>query len=121
MCFIQFFLKIYLPFHIFFIHLSFVILILRLIKLFSFIFVDYKVLCLGLIQSLFEGSMYVFVLEWTPALTPPAPQYKTRDLDSEDSAPTIPHGHIFAGFMVNMVICLQVLWSIWLYFCRIYG
>ncbi|XP_060563650.1 molybdate-anion transporter-like isoform X2 [Ruditapes philippinarum] len=65
---------------------------------------DYKVLCLGLIQSLFEGSMYVFVLEWTPALTPPAPQYKTRDLDSEDSAPTIPHGHIFAGFMVSIMI-----------------
>lgn len=31
---------------------------------------DPKVLCLGLIQSLFEGSMYSFVLEWTPALTP---------------------------------------------------
>jgi len=34
------------------------------------IVVDYKILCLGLIQSLFEGSMYTFVLEWTPALTP---------------------------------------------------
>ena len=31
---------------------------------------DSKVFCLGLIQSLFEGSMYTFVLEWTPALTP---------------------------------------------------
>ena len=31
---------------------------------------DPKVLYLGLIQSLFEGSMYIFVLEWTPALTP---------------------------------------------------
>lgn len=31
---------------------------------------DPKMLCLGLIQSLFEGSMYSFVLEWTPALTP---------------------------------------------------
>ena len=30
---------------------------------------DRKVLCLGLIQSLFEGAMYMFVLEWTPALT----------------------------------------------------
>ena len=32
-------------------------------------FSDPKVFCLGLIQSLFEGSMYSFVLEWTPALT----------------------------------------------------
>lgn len=31
---------------------------------------DSKVFCLGLIQSLFEGSMYTFVLEWTPAMTP---------------------------------------------------
>ena len=30
---------------------------------------DRKIMCLGLIQSMFEGSMYTFVLEWTPALT----------------------------------------------------
>lgn len=30
---------------------------------------DYRVLCLGLVQALFEGAMYTFVLEWTPALT----------------------------------------------------
>ena len=54
-------------------------------------------LCLGLIQSLFEGSMYVFVLEWTPALTPPKSS-ATGDIDTA----TIPHGHIFAGFMVNI-------------------
>ena len=67
---------------------------------------DYKVLCLGLIQSLFEGSMYVFVLEWTPALTPADPKPNTlRSLlgadDTDDGhRGTIPHGHIFAGFMV---------------------
>ncbi|XP_045165418.1 molybdate-anion transporter-like isoform X2 [Mercenaria mercenaria] len=69
---------------------------------------DYKVLCLGLIQSLFEGSMYVFVLEWTPALTPPtpiSPPHTARDLlDTEEHTPTIPHGHIFAGFMVSIMI-----------------
>ncbi|EPB74381.1 hypothetical protein ANCCEY_06502 [Ancylostoma ceylanicum] len=48
---------------------------------------DVNVLCLGLVQSLFEGSMYTFVLEWTPAL-------------SKASADPIPHGYIFAGFMV---------------------
>lgn len=48
---------------------------------------DGKVICLGVIQSLFEGSMYVFVLEWTPAL-------------SAASEFIIPHGYIFASFMV---------------------
>ena len=41
-------------------------------------------------QSLFEGSMYVFVLEWTPALTV--------------AGESIPHGFIFAGYMVAVMI-----------------
>lgn len=69
---------------------------------------DRKVLCLGLIQSLFEGSMYVFVLEWTPALTPPEPvqgaQRALLSSDEEGSTGEIPHGHIFAGFMVSVMI-----------------
>ncbi|ESN93425.1 hypothetical protein HELRODRAFT_88702 [Helobdella robusta] len=56
---------------------------------------DAKILCLGLIQSLFEGAMYTFVLEWTPALSPPP--------RSSPSSP-IPHGIIFAGFMVSIMI-----------------
>ncbi|PAV59627.1 hypothetical protein WR25_08211 [Diploscapter pachys] len=49
---------------------------------------DVKVMCLGLVQSLFEGSMYTFVLEWTPALT------------QASGGASIPHGYIFASFMV---------------------
>jgi MFS family permease len=74
---------------------------------------DYKILCLGLIQSLFEGSMYTFVLEWTPALTPASksPAVLSQPLantvrptsDSSERA-TIPHGYIFAGFMVAIMI-----------------
>lgn len=66
---------------------------------------DPKILCLGMIQSLFEGSMYIFVLEWTPALSPPQPTESgtVRRLLST-SADTIPHGHIFAGFMVSIMI-----------------
>lgn len=63
---------------------------------------DHKILCLGLIQSLFEGSMYVFVLEWTPALTPVA---KPADkVNEEGHRGAIPHGHIFAAFMVAIMI-----------------
>lgn len=52
---------------------------------------DRRILYLGLVQSLFEGSMYVFVLEWTPALN--------RAANSEE----IPHGYIFAGFMLSVM------------------
>lgn len=54
---------------------------------------DGKVICLGAIQSLFEGSMYVFVLEWTPAL-----QGAYGDTEK------IPHGYIFASFMVAVMM-----------------
>ena len=88
---------------------------------------DRKVLCLGIIQSLFEGSMYTFVLEWTPALTPapppPYPRYRDNletservgghhalstqaadvdDMDDDGHRGAIPHGFIFAAFMVPL-------------------
>ncbi|KXJ20330.1 Molybdate-anion transporter [Exaiptasia diaphana] len=59
---------------------------------------DSLILCLGLIQSLFEGSMYTFVLEWTPALTP------VDELGTKDAKKTIPHGWIFACFMVSVTL-----------------
>ncbi|KAK3576673.1 hypothetical protein CHS0354_004958 [Potamilus streckersoni] len=69
---------------------------------------DYKVLSLGFIQSLFEGSMYVFVLEWTPALSPEVKETANKGTISEkghtEEIPHIPHGHIFAGFMVSIMI-----------------
>ncbi|VDO34707.1 unnamed protein product, partial [Onchocerca flexuosa] len=52
---------------------------------------DWRVVCLALIQSLFEGTLYLFVLEWTPAL-------------SDASGALIPHGYIFASFMVSTMI-----------------
>lgn len=60
---------------------------------------DPKVFCLGLIQSLFEGSMYSFVLEWTPALTPDS-QVGIKNVDHDN----IPHGWIFASFMVSVML-----------------
>ena len=56
--------------------------------------IDSKVLFLGLVQSLFEGSMYMFVLEWTPALT----------AGPDTSKAPIPHGYIFATYMVAVMI-----------------
>eukprot|EP00271_Cylindrocystis_brebissonii_P002633 TRINITY_DN133_c0_g1_i3.p1 TRINITY_DN133_c0_g1~~TRINITY_DN133_c0_g1_i3.p1 ORF type:complete len:447 (+),score=95.66 TRINITY_DN133_c0_g1_i3:116-1456(+) len=51
---------------------------------------DEKIALLGAIQSLFEGSMYTFVFLWTPALSP--------------SGQDIPHGFIFATFMLASMI-----------------
>ena len=45
---------------------------------------------LGAIQSLFEGSMYIVVFLWTPAMSP----------NDEE----IPHGFIFATFMLSSML-----------------
>lgn len=76
---------------------------------------DHRILCLGLIQTLFEGSMYTFVLEWTPALMATErelqlPEGTIGASDSTGSSPdddhrgSIPHGYIFASFMVYILI-----------------
>jgi MFS family permease len=61
----------------------------QLRKAFNLIRSDKKILLLGLMQSLFEGSMYCFVFSWTPALSYGA---------------DIPHGMIFACFMVACMV-----------------
>lgn len=61
----------------------------QLSKAFRLIRNDKKIFLLGLMQSLFEGSMYCFVFSWTPALSHVA---------------DIPHGMIFACFMVSCMV-----------------
>ena len=51
---------------------------------------DPKVFLLGLIQSSFEGSMYIFVFMWTPKMEP--------------LFPNLPHGQVFGCFMACMMI-----------------
>merc|ERR1711862_213746 len=52
------------------------------------------ILSCGIISSLFEGSMYIFVFMWTPALTTLAKE----DLGSQFDG--LPFGVIFSTFMV---------------------
>jgi MFS family permease len=52
---------------------------------------DRKIIYLGVIQSFFEGAMYIFVFMWTPALE------STSDRE-------IFHGWIFASFMICVLI-----------------
>lgn len=53
-------------------------------------FIDRKVFLLGIVQALFEGSMYIFVLEWTPALTQALNKANINKADNKN--PPIPHG-----------------------------
>jgi len=63
---------------------------------------DRKIFLLGIVQALFEASMYVFVLEWTPALTA---ALNKENIDKTDSKnPPIPHGYVFASYMVAMMM-----------------
>lgn len=67
-----------------------------------------EVLLCGLITSLFEGSMYVFVFMWTPALQKLTPGLQLSDSghrrslaeSSSESPASLPFGLIFSTFMV---------------------
>ncbi|UJR37609.1 hypothetical protein I4U23_030306 [Adineta vaga] len=63
---------------------------------------DRKIFLLGIVQSLFEASMYVFILEWTPALTQALNRTYIDKTNSKN--PPIPHGYIFASYMVAMMM-----------------
>lgn len=54
-----------------------------------------QVLCCGLVCSLFEASMFIFVFMWTPSLT----------TEGEEKPE---YGHIFAAFMVMSMLGSQV-------------
>mmetsp|Transcript_3609 Transcript_3609/g.5494 ORF Transcript_3609/g.5494 Transcript_3609/m.5494 type:complete len:345 (+) Transcript_3609:455-1489(+) len=58
---------------------------------------DKRILLVGAIQALFEGAMYVFVLQWPPAIT-----QAVRGVFGMDS-PT-PFGKIFSCFMVSCLL-----------------
>ncbi|KAI0320571.1 DUF791-domain-containing protein [Amylostereum chailletii] len=54
---------------------------------------DPELLVLGLTQTIFEGSMYIFVFIWVPALQETSP-----------SPSSLPLGFIFSSFMVSMIL-----------------
>uniref|UniRef100_A0A7S4RL49 Molybdate-anion transporter n=1 Tax=Ditylum brightwellii TaxID=49249 RepID=A0A7S4RL49_9STRA len=55
------------------------------------------ILLCGLVSSLFEGSMYIFVFMWTPAMQNLA---KKEEGLGEDESVELPYGLIFSTFMV---------------------
>ncbi|KAL7277129.1 hypothetical protein ACG7TL_008974 [Trametes sanguinea] len=65
----------------------------RLAKAWSAVSADTRLLVLGLIQTCFEGSMYIFVFLWVPLLQ------EATSLDR-----TLPLGYIFSAFMLSMTL-----------------
>lgn len=58
---------------------------------------DRKMLMLGAVQSLFEGSMYIFVMQWPPALISAVKGYYGAE-------ETVPFGTIFSCFMACCMV-----------------
>ncbi|KAH8113815.1 DUF791-domain-containing protein [Phellopilus nigrolimitatus] len=66
----------------------------RLGQAWSIVRNDPTLLTLGLTQTCFEGSMYLFVFAWVPAL---------QEVSSP-AGPPLPLGYIFSAFMVSMML-----------------
>jgi len=62
-----------------------------------------RVMLLGVIQSAFESAMFIFVFMWTPALES-ALRAGNVSPGVGGAAPALPHGVVFAGFMVCTMI-----------------
>jgi len=79
---------------------------------------DYEILICGLLQSLFEGSMYIFVFMWTPALSGQN-GHSSGEEESEPAEEPVeepPYGRMFATFML-CCMCGSSLFSV---FSKIY-
>ncbi|KUJ22991.1 DUF791-domain-containing protein [Mollisia scopiformis] len=63
------------------------------------VFTDQRILTLGLASCFFEGSMYLFVFFWTPALKAAHSQKS-----SSSSPASLPFGTIFAAFMASVMV-----------------
>jgi len=67
----------------------------RLGKAWKIVRNDPILLAIGLIQTCFEGSMYLFVFVWVPSL---------QEVSSTSPAVALPLGYIFSSFMVSMML-----------------
>lgn len=70
---------------------------------------DPRIVCLGLSSTMFEGSMYLFVFMWGPALQS-AHAYESAAASSGGGA-GLPYGIIFASFMAS-VLAASLLFNI---------
>lgn len=60
---------------------------------------DPKIMLVGAIQSLFEAAMYIFVLNWPPAVSKAVGSYFAKFASDSSAAIGTPYGTIFSCFM----------------------
>jgi MFS family permease len=60
---------------------------------------DPKIMLVGSIQSLFEAAMYVFVLNWPPAVSKAVSAYFSKFATDSSAAISTPYGTVFSCFM----------------------
>lgn len=68
---------------------------------------DPKIMLVGSIQSLFEAAMYIFVLNWPPAVSKAVSAYFAKFATDSSAAIGTPYGTVFSCFSE----------SIWLLYC----
>ncbi|KAJ4411326.1 hypothetical protein N0V82_009015 [Gnomoniopsis sp. IMI 355080] len=64
---------------------------------------DPRIVCLGLASTMFEGSMYLFVFFWGPALTSARKYEAASGAAPKGSSGGLPYGIIFASFMASVL------------------
>ncbi|KAL7494697.1 hypothetical protein ACHAWT_005418 [Skeletonema menzelii] len=60
---------------------------------------DPKIMLVGSIQSLFEAAMYIFVLNWPPAVSKAVSAYFAKFATDSSAAIGTPYGTVFSCFM----------------------
>lgn len=63
---------------------------------------DKRILLLGAVQALFEGAMYIFVLQWPPAMQAAFSQQIALGSFAKNTA--VPYGNIFSTFMASCLL-----------------
>lgn len=62
-----------------------------------------RIVCLGLASTMFEGSMYLFVFFWGPALSSARQRTAAVSKPTASTASGLPYGIIFASFMASVL------------------
>jgi hypothetical protein len=60
---------------------------------------DPKIMLVGAMQSLFEAAMYIFVLNWPPAVSKAVSSYFAKFASDSSAAIGTPYGTVFSCFM----------------------
>jgi MFS transporter, MFS domain-containing protein family, molybdate-anion transporter len=63
---------------------------------------DKKILSLGIVQALFEGAMYIFVLQWPPAMK--AALQSSAYFNPTGATLAVPYGKIFSSLMASCLL-----------------